>query len=261
MARIRTVKPGFFKHSALFDAERETGLPLRLGYAGLWVCCDREGRFKWRPRELKLDALPFDDCDFSRVLDALESRGFLVKYENAGEVFGYIPTWRKHQFINNREAASELPEPPLIQSIDASSTREIRDDHAILTRLEGKGKEGDIGKEGEARERATEPPPDPDSFPEGLSELQYAAGILEHCAIVDTFRLRDATAKAIVLLAGINGTPKHLAAEVLEKRITAAQTRGAVINAFWFEDSKWKVTNNSDWQEFVAEGGTRDDQD
>jgi hypothetical protein len=161
MARIRTIKPGFFKHSALFDAEKETGLPLRLGYAGLWVCCDREGRFKWRPRELKLDALPFDDCDFSRVLDALASRGFLVKYESAGEVYGHIPTWRKHQFINNREAASEIPEPPSIQSIDASITRHCRVDHASDTRLEGKEiGEGDKGREGDARERAGQSIPD-----------------------------------------------------------------------------------------------------
>jgi hypothetical protein len=73
MGRIRTIKPEFFKHSGLFDGERETGLPLRLGFAGLWTCCDREGRFKWRPRELKLDALPYDECDFSLVLDALAS--------------------------------------------------------------------------------------------------------------------------------------------------------------------------------------------
>lgn len=142
MARIRTIKPDFFKHSGLFDAERETGLPLRLAYAGLWVCCDREGRFKWRPRELKLDALPFDDCDFSRVLDALESRGFLVRYEALGESFGYVPTWHKHQFVNNREGASKLPIPPLIQTLDASTTRESREHDACDSRLEGKGKEG-----------------------------------------------------------------------------------------------------------------------
>ncbi|GAA4169527.1 hypothetical protein [Shinella granuli] len=80
MARIRTIKPEFFKHEGIFDAEQETGLPLRLAFAGLWTQCDREGRFAWRPRQLKVDILPYDELDFLRVLDALATRGFIVKY-------------------------------------------------------------------------------------------------------------------------------------------------------------------------------------
>ena len=57
MARIRTIKPEFFRHEALFEAEHRAGLPLRLAFAGLWTAADREGRFKWRPRQLKLDVL------------------------------------------------------------------------------------------------------------------------------------------------------------------------------------------------------------
>jgi hypothetical protein len=30
MSRIRTIKPDFFTHEDLFDAEQESGLPLRL---------------------------------------------------------------------------------------------------------------------------------------------------------------------------------------------------------------------------------------
>jgi hypothetical protein len=145
MGRIRTIKPEFFKHSGLFDAEQETGLPLRLGYAGLWTCCDREGRFKWRPRELKLDILPYDNCEFSHVLDALASRGFLVKYGSGTEVFGHIPSWKTHQFINNKEAQSTLPNPIDYQQVDAFVTRDGRVEDTTGTRgvKEGKGKEGD----------------------------------------------------------------------------------------------------------------------
>jgi hypothetical protein len=46
MGRIRTIKPEFFSHEALFDGERETGLPLRLAFIGLLCQCDREGRFR-----------------------------------------------------------------------------------------------------------------------------------------------------------------------------------------------------------------------
>jgi hypothetical protein len=144
MARIRTVKPELFKHSVLFDAEQETKLPLRLAYIGLWTCCDREGRFKWRPRELQLDVLPFDKCDFSRVLDALAARGFIVMYQASGETYGFIPSWKRNQFINNREASSVIPEPQQNEVFDASGTRDPRENDASGTDVvkEGKGKEG-----------------------------------------------------------------------------------------------------------------------
>lgn len=130
MARIRTIKPALFKHEGLFKAERETGLPLRLAFIGLFCQCDREGRFKWREMTLESEVLPFDRSDFSRVLDALVTRGFLVRYESGGEEYGAIPTFTKHQVVNNRESASELPPPPKIlaqSGFDACATREARD--------------------------------------------------------------------------------------------------------------------------------------
>ncbi len=153
MARIRSIKPGFFRHGKLYDAERETGLPLRVAFAGMWTAADREGRFRWEPRELKLDCLPHDDLDFSRVLDALESRGFLVKYTLNDEVFGYIPGWSRHQIVNNKESASSLPEPQKCLVV----TRSPREAHAKPTRElmpcgEGKGRE----QEGKGRDSATQ---------------------------------------------------------------------------------------------------------
>lgn len=112
MGRIRTIKPDFFRHEELFQAEIDTGLPLRVAFAGLWTVCDREGRFRWRPRQLKLDVLPYDDVDFSRVLEELAHRLFVCGYEIDAERFGFIPTWRAHQVINMREAKSVIPEPP-----------------------------------------------------------------------------------------------------------------------------------------------------
>jgi len=161
VGRIRTIKPEFFKHAGLFDLEQETGLPIRLAFAGLWTCCDREGRFKWRPRELKLDVLPHDSCDFSRVLDALATRGFVVKYSDGREEYACIPTWHTHQIINNRESPSGIPEPPKNKKVKA------RVPHASGTPLnpaqgEGKGREGKgNGKEGDAT-----PPAPLFSFPE-----------------------------------------------------------------------------------------------
>jgi len=87
--------------------------------------------------ELKAQILPYDEVDFSRVLDALFTRGYLVKYAWNGITYGWIPSFRKHQFVNPKEAQSELPPPPETvkeEQLDASSTRDSRVEHARLTR-------------------------------------------------------------------------------------------------------------------------------
>lgn len=134
MARIRTIKPEFFRHEELFELERETGLPIRVAFAGLWTAADREGRFEWRPRQLKLDCLPYDDVDFSRVLHALTTRGFVQKYTVEGVEYGCIPSWSRHQNINNRESQSTIPAPDETLEESDSSTREPRVSHASSTR-------------------------------------------------------------------------------------------------------------------------------
>jgi hypothetical protein len=96
-----------------------------------------------------VQVLPYDGVDFSRVLDALTTRGFIVKYRVGDEWFGCIPSFSKHQVINNKERASILPDylenGAITEEIDASATREPRDDDAC--HKEGKGREGN-GKEG-----------------------------------------------------------------------------------------------------------------
>lgn len=111
MSRIRTVKPELFRHEDLFDAELESGLPLRLAFIGLFTVADCEGRFRWKPRTLKLDVLPHDTVDFSHVLNALVKYGFIVRYEVGGETFGWIPSFRKHQRLQTKEieAGSTIP--------------------------------------------------------------------------------------------------------------------------------------------------------
>lgn len=126
MARIRTVKPSLFRHYDLYKAEKETKLPLRLAWIGLFTVCDREGRFKWRPEEIKPDVLPFDEkVDFAQVLKALDAYGFVEKYEVDGEAFGCIPSWRLHQVINVREAASTIPAPFDIEIVNGKRSRVI----------------------------------------------------------------------------------------------------------------------------------------
>lgn len=110
--RIRTVKPEFFLHVGLFELESEVKLPVRVAFIGLWCAADREGRFHWQPRKLKAQIMPYDDAlDFAAVLDALKSRGYLIQYGDGG-IYGWIPSFLKHQCINVREAQSQIPECP-----------------------------------------------------------------------------------------------------------------------------------------------------
>lgn len=157
--RIRTIKPEFYLHAELFTAEKELGYPLRVAYSGLWCAADREGRFKWRPMALGVTILPYDGIEFSRVLDALMTRGFIVKYRVGVEWYGAIPSFPKHQVINNRERKSEIPDISTAEEVaQVDSTRDARVTHA--SKEEGKGREwnreqGTEGKgvQGETKKR------------------------------------------------------------------------------------------------------------
>ena len=150
MARIRTVKPELFRHEDLYVAEKRTCLPLRLSFIGLFTVADREGRFKWRPNEIKLDVLPFDEgVDFSRVMDALVEHGFIVRYEVDGREYGCIPTFTEHQRINSHEADSTLPAPQCTE-MHMHARALTPNAHVEGKGKEGKGKEGDVCSEREA---------------------------------------------------------------------------------------------------------------
>ena len=143
MGRIRTIKPAFFKHEGLYDAERESGLPLRIAFAGLWTVADREGRFHWRPRTLKTDVLPHDACDFGDVLAALEKFGFVERYRSGGKTFGHIPSFSGHQHVNKYEPASTIPVP---------SSHSKKHSDAVALPGERKGKERNLNRESKSED-------------------------------------------------------------------------------------------------------------
>jgi len=117
MARIRTVKPSFFRHEGLQELElQHPGTYPMFVFAGLWGHCDKGGRFEWKPRTLKLDILPFLPFDMAEALGILERHGYLRRYEVEGRVYGFIPTFTEHQRINGKEAhaGEEFPAPPSV---------------------------------------------------------------------------------------------------------------------------------------------------
>ncbi len=133
MARIRTIKPVFFRHNEMYLAEKESKLPLRLAFIGLWTVADREGRFRWKPIEIKLDIFPYDNLDFESILEALLKYGFIVKYVVNKEVLGFIPSFLKHQIPNSHEAKSTLDAYSETDNAYASTCMHVN------ASLEGKG--------------------------------------------------------------------------------------------------------------------------
>jgi hypothetical protein len=112
MGRIRTVKPEFFRHEGLQDLEiQNPGMYVMLVFQGLWTVSDREGRFRWKPRRLKLDILPFLNFDIERVLNLLEAAKMIASYEVGGDKFGQVVNWAKHQLVGRFEPPSEIPGP------------------------------------------------------------------------------------------------------------------------------------------------------
>lgn len=162
MARIRTIKPEFFDHDGLYDAGVESGLGpyVRLFFAGLWTQCDKDGRFSWKPRVLKVRILPFDEgVTGDQVLAALEAGDFVRRYEVDGKLYGYIPAWHDHQSIQTKEKSGEskLPDPTPENTLDPANTAEIQGDVTGTTRGRDRDMTGTClassGKEGKGKER------------------------------------------------------------------------------------------------------------
>jgi hypothetical protein len=85
-----------------------------------------------------------------------------------------------------------------------------------------------------------------EELPEGLADVQYAFAIFERSGIVNTHKIRDLCVQAIGLLARSEHLPNFLAARMLESRVKAGLNRGDTVNAFWFEDGKWRVDGTRD---------------
>jgi hypothetical protein len=107
MARSRNIKPGFFTNDGLAELPALT----RLLFIGLWTIADRAGRLEDRPKRIKAEVLPYDDCDIDAMLADLDRLGFIQRYEAAGACAIQIVTWDKHQNPHIKESESTIPAP------------------------------------------------------------------------------------------------------------------------------------------------------
>lgn len=124
MARARNIKPGFFTNDVLADVE-----PLgRILFQGLWCHADREGRLECRPRKLKAEILPYDDCDVEDLLSQLEVRGFIIRYEVENNQYIQVVNFTKHQNPHIKEGASSIPaQNETVQALSEHSTSTVQE--------------------------------------------------------------------------------------------------------------------------------------
>lgn len=107
MARARNIKPSFFTNDILAECS-----PLaRLLFIGLWNIADREGRLEDRPKKIKAEVLPYDECDPIALCDELENRQFIIRYESNNNKYIQVLNFTKHQNPHMKEAASTIPAP------------------------------------------------------------------------------------------------------------------------------------------------------
>ncbi len=109
MARARNIKPGFFTNDVL----AECSALARILFQGLWCHADREGRLEDRPRKLKAEILPYDECNIEDLLSQLDYRGFIIRYSHGAERFIQVVNFCKHQNPHVKEQESTIPAPCL----------------------------------------------------------------------------------------------------------------------------------------------------
>ena len=142
MKRTRQINPGFFTNDELADIT-----PLgRLLFAGLWVIADREGRLEDRPKKIKAEILPYDNCDVDDLLNQLQTAGFIKRYKvdiprtDQGNTMDtpkadvgiiQVVNFTKYQHPHRNESASTLP-PPTAESRMESGSAEVESQGQVM---------------------------------------------------------------------------------------------------------------------------------
>lgn len=150
MARSRNIKPGFFLNDELALVE-----PLgRILFAGLWCIADRKGRLEDRPRRIKAEVLPYDNCSIDELLNQLVDHGFVIRYKVNCEAYIQVINFAKHQNPHKNERDSEIPAP------DSSHTSTIQAPDKQAASQEIVGTDSDGGKKQAAQKAVNHGPLD-----------------------------------------------------------------------------------------------------
>lgn len=120
MARIRTIKPIFFRSHAVADLPSDA---CRLTWIGLWTYCDDHGRGLDDPRLVKGEIWPLYDRITAKVVEthlhelAKEPDPMICRYVVDGRKYLHVVNWHKHQRVN-RPGPSLVPQCPIPEHVE-----------------------------------------------------------------------------------------------------------------------------------------------
>lgn len=144
--RIRTIKPDFWTDEKI----GELSMPARLLFIALWNIADDYGNFANKPKQIKIQTMPYDNVDIQELLSELSSIDLITHYSSDNKEYYHLNNFLKHQKINR-------PSPPIYPvfcSDSVSNHGTITDtsviNHGTITD-NSLGKEGRKGIEGKER--------------------------------------------------------------------------------------------------------------
>lgn len=113
MARIRSIKPDFWKSEKVAAMTGAEGRQARLLFIGLWNFAEDHGVIGGNPVYLRSEVFGYDEdvatTDIDRWLAMLEAHGFIVRYQRDGRRYVWICGW-DHQKID-KPGKTTLPLP------------------------------------------------------------------------------------------------------------------------------------------------------
>lgn len=138
MARIRSIKPTFFRDIAMSELPLQT----RYTYIGLWTYLDDNGVGVDDARLVKAEIYPLDDAITAKKVEddlgRLAAAGRIVRYMVDGRRYLAVPRWTKHQKVN-RPSPSPFPPPPLTEDAGSLHDTDPDDSPPEGERVEGEG--------------------------------------------------------------------------------------------------------------------------
>jgi len=133
MARIRTIKPDFWRDESLASVSPEAALLA----IGLLNHADDEGYFNAHPKLIESDIFPLRELSntITVMIDELHRIGYIELYKgHDGKRYGHICNFSKHQVINKKNPSKIKA---LCEVLDDSVTTTV----VLPVGMEGKGKE------------------------------------------------------------------------------------------------------------------------
>lgn len=148
MARIRSIHPGQWTAGDFLECS-----PLaRLLALALRNIADDNGAFRWKPKTIKAECLPADNCDIDALLAELVTNGQIVRYELEGKEYGLICDFTQWQRPKKPKYVHPVPD------WFRTSTELVENEYDTASEIPPQRKE-EGGSNGGGETRACEPEP------------------------------------------------------------------------------------------------------